>query len=282
MTEVQDKKPEPPKRLSPSRMGDFKKCPKAFFFKSIQRIPTKPTEAQIKGTLVHSVLEHLFDLPRDRRTAPEAVAMIPAEWETLRAEEIYAELVESLDEESFLSDARVLVENYFDMERPHNFDPDGREMWVRGEVEGQQLIGVIDRLDRVERSDGTTAVYISDYKTGKLPKERFRKEAFFAMRVYALMRHQDGEMVDHLRLIYLKGGSREAILRLEIDEATLRQTHKEVAVVVKGIRDCHESGEWPTKVGPLCNWCDYQGICPEFASEDGPVEAEPGQRIRPW
>jgi len=270
-----------PQRLSPSRMSDFKKCPKAFWFKSVQRIATKPTEAQIKGTLVHAVLEHLFDLPRSERTVEAAVAMLPVEWDKLRGEEIYAELVAGLDEASFLAEAHQLVVNYFAMEDPTGFDPDGREMWVRGEVDGQSLIGVIDRLDRVARPDGTTTVFVSDYKTGKVPKERYRKDAFFAMRVYALMLAQAGERVDRLRLVYVKEGHRDAVLRLDIDEPTLRRTESEVSVIIKGIRDCHEADQWPTRTGPLCPWCDYQEICPEFAGKVT-VSADPAERVSPW
>lgn len=274
-----DERPGLPKSLSPSRMSDWKKCPKAFHFKSILRVPTKPTEAQIKGTLVHSVLEHLFDHPRPERTVATALGLLPGYWEELRAEPQYAELVASLDEAAFLTEAEGLIANYFAMENPQNFDPEGREMWVRGTVAEMPLIGVIDRLDTHVLADGTQKVYISDYKTGKLPKPRFQDDAFFPMRVYALMRHQAGERSDRLRLVYLKGGNREAVLRYEIDDAVLARTEKEVARIVNEIKAAHEADRWPTKTGPLCGWCDYKELCPEFAQTAPPPAHE---RECPW
>ena len=49
--------------LSPSRAADFKQCPLLYRFRAIDRLPELPTRAQLRGTLVHAVLERLYDLP---------------------------------------------------------------------------------------------------------------------------------------------------------------------------------------------------------------------------
>ena len=49
--------------LSPSRAADFKQCPLLFRFRTIDRLEGPPSPAAARGTLVHAVLEHLFDLP---------------------------------------------------------------------------------------------------------------------------------------------------------------------------------------------------------------------------
>src|SRR5688572_19846862 len=54
--------------LSPSRAADFKTCPLLFRFRTIDRLPERPTADQVRGTLVHAVLERLFDLPAAERT----------------------------------------------------------------------------------------------------------------------------------------------------------------------------------------------------------------------
>ena len=58
--------------LSPSRAADFKTCPLLYRFRSIDRLPERPSVEQARGTLVHAVLERLFDLPAARRTPAEA------------------------------------------------------------------------------------------------------------------------------------------------------------------------------------------------------------------
>ncbi|MFE7455246.1 PD-(D/E)XK nuclease family protein, partial [Streptomyces griseus] len=55
--------PLPPSSLSPSRASDFMQCPLLYRFRVIDKLPEKPSEAATRGTLVHAVLERLFDAP---------------------------------------------------------------------------------------------------------------------------------------------------------------------------------------------------------------------------
>ncbi len=63
--------PRPP-ALSPSRAGDFQQCPLLFRYRTVDRLPEPPSAAATLGTLVHAVLERLYDLPARERTV-EAV-----------------------------------------------------------------------------------------------------------------------------------------------------------------------------------------------------------------
>src|SRR6266702_3235360 len=59
--------------LSPSRAGDFLTCPLLYRFRVIDRLPEPPSPAAARGTLVHAVLERLFDHPAAARPlAPRA------------------------------------------------------------------------------------------------------------------------------------------------------------------------------------------------------------------
>ena len=49
--------------LSPSRAGDFMTCPLLYRFRVIDQLPERPSPAAVRGTLVHAVLERLYDLP---------------------------------------------------------------------------------------------------------------------------------------------------------------------------------------------------------------------------
>src|SRR3712207_9271155 len=57
--------------LSPSRAADFKTCPLLYRFRTIDRLPERKSLAAVRGTLVHAVLERLYDLPARRRTRSE-------------------------------------------------------------------------------------------------------------------------------------------------------------------------------------------------------------------
>src|SRR5579863_8004113 len=85
---------DPPSALSPSRAGDFMTCPLLYRFRVIDRIPEPPTTATARGTLVHAVLERLFDLPAAGRTPDAAQDMLIPEWTRLCADdELLAALI---------------------------------------------------------------------------------------------------------------------------------------------------------------------------------------------
>lgn len=83
------RRPEAPAgpSLSPSRAADFKTCPLLFRFRTIDKLPETPSADQVRGTLVHAVLERLFDLPAAERTPDAAVALVAPEWERLLEQE---------------------------------------------------------------------------------------------------------------------------------------------------------------------------------------------------
>jgi putative RecB family exonuclease len=105
--------------LSPSRAGDFMTCPLLYRFRVIDRIPERPSPAAARGTLVHAVLERLFDMPAGSRTPAAALELLGPEWERLLAEE--PELATLFDEdgdtdrEEWLAEARGMVERYFSL-----------------------------------------------------------------------------------------------------------------------------------------------------------------------
>jgi putative RecB family exonuclease len=78
--------------LSPSRAADFKTCPLLYRFRSIDRLPERSTPDQLRGTLVHAVLERLFDLPAGQRTPQRAVELVEPQWRRMVEEQ--ADLLE--------------------------------------------------------------------------------------------------------------------------------------------------------------------------------------------
>src|SRR5262245_66628933 len=73
--------------LPPSRAADSKTCPLLYRFRTIDRIPEPPTPDQARGTLVHAVLERLFDLPAAERTPKAAAELVEPQWDRLREDQ---------------------------------------------------------------------------------------------------------------------------------------------------------------------------------------------------
>ena len=136
--------------LSPSRAGDFLTCPLLYRFRVIDRLPEPPSPAAVRGTLVHAVLEHLFDRPATGRTPEAARSLLGPEWDRLTEEEPeLAGLFESDAERlTWLDEAAAMLDSYFRLEDPRRLEPKHRELCVQTVLaSGLQLRGYIDRLD---------------------------------------------------------------------------------------------------------------------------------------
>ena len=52
-------------------------------FRTIDRLPEQPSPDAVRGTVVHKVLEDLFDLPAAERTPERAADMLVPAWDAL-------------------------------------------------------------------------------------------------------------------------------------------------------------------------------------------------------
>jgi len=277
--------------LSPSRAGDFLTCPLLYRFRVLDRIPERPSPAAVRGTVVHAVLERLYDLPAAERTLARAVEMVEPEWRRLlEAEPELAELFPAAgsadgpdaassdgspdaaspdvaEQASWLAGVSELVERYFALEDPQRLEPAEREFYVETELEsGLLLRGYVDRLDV---APATGELRIVDYKTGKAPGPGFEARAMFQMRFYALVLWRlHGRVPRLLQMLYLGSGE---ILRYEPDEADLRATERKLVALWAAIQRAMDTGDWRHNPSRLCEWCDHQVRCPAFGGTPPPL-----------
>jgi putative RecB family exonuclease len=254
----------PPSSLSPSRANDFMQCPLLYRFRVIDKLPEKPSEAATRGTLVHAVLERLFDDPAVDRTAPRARAMVPGQWDRLL--ESRPELAGLFDGDAegerltrWLDEAERLVERWFSLEDPTRLEPAERELFVETQLDsGLRLRGVIDRVDVAS----TGEVRIVDYKTGKAPRPEYAEGALFQMKFYALVVWRWKRVVPRrLQLVYLGSGE---VVTYDPVEADLERVERKLLALWEAIKLATETGEWLPRPTKLCGWCDHKAFCPEF------------------
>ncbi|GAB3658957.1 RecB family exonuclease [Actinocorallia lasiicapitis] len=245
-------------------------CPLLYRFRVIDKIPEKPSPAAARGTLVHAVLERLFDLPAGERTATAARGLLDPQWELLLAKEPgLADLFageEPAVHAQWLEQAHAMLERYFTLEDPQRLEPADRELFVETVLaSGLRLRGYIDRVDVAPSGD----VRIVDYKTGSAPRADFESRALFQMKFYALVLWRlHGTVPRLLQLMYLGNGE---ILRYSPDEADLLATERKVEALWSAIRRAMDTGEWRPRPSRLCDWCDHKERCPEFGGTPPPL-----------
>src|SRR3954449_11325904 len=263
--------------LSPSRALDFKTCALLYRFRVIDRLPEPPSLEAARGTVVHGILEKLFDLPAPGRTVSAATELVEPEWGAMLEENAELAALVDADPEGLLpllASTRELLSAYFSLEDPRRLEPAEREVLVETALpSGVRLKGFVDRLDRA--ADGRLRVV--DYKTGKSPREEFEGKALFQLRFYALVLWRStGVIPTQLRLYYL--ADRE-VLDYHPDEADLRGVERQVEALGIAILKARESGDWRHKQSRLCDWCSFQALCPAYGGTPPPLPetATPGE-----
>ncbi|MFT3871851.1 MAG: PD-(D/E)XK nuclease family protein [Nocardioides sp.] len=257
--------------LSPSRASDFMACPLLYRFRTIDRLPDQPSADAVRGTLVHKVLEDLFDLPAHERTTPQAQEMVEPTWQTMLEDtpeiaELFSDGTLAFD--PWLQSCRDVLDRYFTLEDPTRLEPAERELYVETVLESKLLLrGFVDRLDI--NPDGL--VRVVDYKTGRSPGPGFEAKALFQMKFYALVIWRTREVIPAmLQLVYLGNGE---LLRYVPDEADLLATERKVVAVWEAIRRAEDTADWRPSPGPMCQWCSHRDLCPAYGGTPPPLPA---------
>jgi len=257
--------------LSPSRAGDFMNCPLLYRFRVIDRLPEAPSPAATRGTLVHSVLEQLFDLPAAQRTLQQAADLVGPSWQQVVESdpvlaEHFADDVDGARAAEWIAGTDELLSTYFLLEDPRRLEPAEREVRVEVDLEsGLRLRGYVDRIDVAP--DG--AVRVVDYKTGKAPRDGYEQKALFQMRFYALVLWRlNGEVPRLLQLMYLGSGE---IVRYEPDVADLEAMERKIGVLWAAIERATTTGDWRPNPSRLCDWCDHRALCPAWGGTPPPL-----------
>jgi putative RecB family exonuclease len=247
-------------RLSPSAVSEYENCPQLYKYRKIDKLPEPPSLDAERGTLVHTILQDLFEFPSQERTPQTAIDLLPSRWAAqLEGKPALLEMVSS--EKEWLDRASSLLQTYFTLENPSTFEATHREMHLEDDFDSDiYLHGYVDRLDIAP----TGEVRIVDYKTGKSPRPGWEEKALFQLRVYALLYWKNtGVLPRLLQLIYLGDGrivkSNPTMAEIESAEKVLRRVAQDIFISI-------EKEYWPPKPSRLCDWCYFKSICPAHNS----------------
>ncbi|MCD4558160.1 RecB family exonuclease [Schaalia sp. lx-100] len=246
--------------LSASRAKEYRRCPLQYRLHVVDGFTDPPTHATAMGTLIHSVLEDLFDLPAHERTVTYAQKLLSEHWQKTCEEtpEVLSLFPVTDLQDDPLAQVRSLISSYFDIEKPQHISPVAREYHAEAVTPGGvRLRGFIDRIDRSPEG----LLRVVDYKTGKAPAPRFVEDALYQMRFYALLLMLKDRFPARLQLVYLRSGR---VLTLDPEREDIIRFGKDVETTWASIeKDAHQ-GVFTPRPNPLCQWCGVRFACPEF------------------
>jgi putative RecB family exonuclease len=265
--------------LSPSRASDFKQCPLLYRLRVVDQIPETPSRVMVRGTIVHAVLERLFQLPPPQRVPAAAAALVEPAWlDLIEAEPQLAAMFDGADPDElrrWLASAQELLDGYFQLEDPRLLTPQACELRVEAEItpdggDGPVLLrGYIDRLDVAK----TGEIRVVDYKTGVAPREVGEARALFQMKFYAVVLwRMRGVVPRQLRLIYL---SDPQMLTYAPEEIELLRFERTLAAIWAAIMRAAPTGDFRPNRSRMCDFCDFRPLCPEFGGAPPPYPGWP-------
>lgn len=260
---------EKPYGVSPSRVNQIETCPRQYQYSTIERLPEGKKMATYRGTVFHEVLETMFNRTEaepELRTLDYTLELMRELFPTLVSEEIAAEM--ELDEvgvQSFARDLAKYIRTYFTMENPAEIRSEGIEIKMDVQMGNEDnpwiLRGILDRLDRAENGD----LIIVDYKTGKVPTDKYKASAILPAKIYAYLTEKFiGERPTKIRLLYVQFGK---TLEIDVTDEDVAYAEKRVREAWAKIEKWFEQGYFPPQANNLCaKWCAFRDICPLFSS----------------
>jgi putative RecB family exonuclease len=264
-------------KFSPSKLDVYKNCARRYQYRYVDKISRRrKTPETVVGVAVHAAFEELYGLVSGGKvpTLPEVQALYEAaldsEWD---------ETVQLKDARFTRADwknvGRGCVELYYAAHAPFSED---RTVAVEKRVgfplvvEGHEyrIEGFVDRLSLAP--DG--AFEIHDYKTAKSLPNQEHADADWQLALYeiAVRREWPDAKAVRLKWHYVRHGK---TLTSERDAAARARLLDEVSRTVAAIKHDHE---FKTNKGPLCDWCEYRDLCPEFAHAEKIAALPPEER----
>jgi len=269
-------------RLSPSRINTFVGCPMKYRFQYVESVPTLPSEAMVRGSFVHRVLELLLTRDRDERTNDAARSDFESAQHEFRERDDWRLLgLDDNDEAAFWESSRECVRSYYRIERPTDANIVHLEKWVSAPLGEFEVAGFIDRLERDDRG-----LVVSDYKTSAPKPPQYSGDNFRQLTYYALMcEAQLNETPHSVRVYYLGGGKDEhtrdaRVVSQTVTTDRLNEVRDTARRVWGAIETGKATGEFATNVTRLCDWCDFKQWCPAHGGDISKAKGEATVRVQ--
>jgi RecB family exonuclease len=250
-------------QLSYSRIDTYETCPAKYKFQYEDKLPGRPSPVLSFGDSLHRSLFHFHNRP-----VPVAPSLEELH-EILEAVWLSEGFETEAEERMYFDHGRQILAQYHRDNADSFRIPAALEFRFTIDVEGVRVSGVIDRMDRLPGG----GYEIIDYKTNRRLPPMSRIEQDLQLSIYWLAaREVWGIEPERLTLYYLLPGQRMSTTRSPEQADELR---RRIAVVAERIA----AGKFEPRENPLCNWCDFQALCPVFRHKYEKELGDPAPRM---
>jgi len=262
---------------SHSRLSSYEKCPLSFKYKYIDkiRVPFEKTVEIHLGKVAHEALEWLYREIKDGERIPsldEVLIIYREQWNKKWDDNIKI-VRNNMNKEDYFNKGLQFLIDYYMKHKPfsdNTIDIEKR-VFIDIDKEGKyKMQGFIDRLVyNLEKGH----YEVHDYKTSNslpLPEtiEKDRQLALYSIAIKDAFGY-DKEVV--LVWHYL------AFNRRIESRRTNEQLENLKSEIIDLINEIETAEDFPPSKSALCNWCEYQSICPLW-NPDPPTTKEDAEK----
>ncbi len=256
-----------PTRLSYSKIGTYNQCPLKYRYQYIERRPTKPSPHLDFGSTIHNTLRDYHSAFDPRKAELEdLMAAYQRNW-------IATAYKDNEEEERYREQGRHILEAYYEQAKADPNQVLYLEESFRVKIGDYELVGKIDRIDRLP--DGGWEII--DYKTSRTVKDESELESplhptevqeTLQLDIYYIACQENWRREPkRLSIYYLAAqeNGRHRPRKVSVSRsAGEAQRIKALKRAIHNIAQGIQRKDFFPNPGPLCGWCDYKELCPEF------------------
>jgi DNA helicase II / ATP-dependent DNA helicase PcrA len=239
-------RPEP-LQLSASAIDAYERCPMKYMFQYHWSIRGGPHAAMTFGNVMHTTIKEFVAEVQKKRKVPieEVLAIYDREWHS-------AGFADEYEEKEYRQAGREQLQAFH---RSYTAAPADVMFQEKAfELPLEHEVVITGRMDQVNRI-GKNEVEIVDYKTGR-PRDAKKAAEDLQLSIYALAAREVLDLAPG-RLVFYNLMTNEPVATTR-DAKMLKATKEKISEVADLIR----AGEFPTKPGFVCGFCDFKPICP--------------------
>ncbi|MAG02618.1 hypothetical protein CMI42_04735 [Candidatus Pacearchaeota archaeon] len=246
---------------SHSRISTYEQCPYKFKLRYIDKIKADiPTTIEaFMGDMVHRTLEKLY---RDRKFMKEItldglIKFYKDLWSKHYSRDILI-VKKDLTSVNYRKMGEKYISDYYERMKPFE-QMTILDLETKGRMtlpDGNQWHVRIDKLG----CDNEGNYFVCDYKTNSRMKDQEEADEDRQLALYSIWVKDKFKDAKNVKLIWhMLAFNKDAI-----SDRTEEQLKKLQEEVIEKIREIETAKDFPTNITELCDYCEYQGMCPSF------------------
>ena len=247
---------------SPSRIGAFDKCKLSYKYQYIDELESDiETIESFRGDIVHQTLEEFYKLVKGG-------AVRPKEWVLNKYQELWEKnytdsikiVKKALTADDYFNQGKQCLIDYYDRYYPFNqtkIVKTEHNVPFKVKYDGVEY-PFTGRLDRLDWNDKENIFEIHDYKVTNTLMTRKEADEDWQLGLYHIAVREKWPDIKKLKLVWHSLLFNKELIssrtEVQIDELQKR--------VIEKIREIESCKDFLPQKSALCDWCDFQNICP--------------------